>query len=128
PGGQPRVMPADAAPQRHRRTAQTVPGRTAHRLADRIQRTGNGSDNADHADVMRLFDVLEDALEPAWRRGASPVMRLEAAIDQLDSDERSRIEESAGRLSVRLLLPTGLCFLPSFIIVGVIPAIASFLL
>ncbi|MBW3093030.1 hypothetical protein KIH79_08870 [Bifidobacterium sp. 82T10] len=83
---------------------------------------------ANNAVYGRLFDVLEEALEPAWRRGVSPIARLDAAADQLDADERSRIEEAAGRLSVRLLLPTGLCFLPAFIIVGVVPAIASFLL
>nr|WP_081892317.1 type II secretion system F family protein [Bifidobacterium biavatii] len=98
--------------------------------------TGNGSNGirasrakrANDAAYGRLFDVLEESLEPAWRRGVSPIARLDAAIEQLDADERARIEEAAGRLSVRLLLPTGLCFLPAFIIVGVIPAIASFLL
>ena len=38
------------------------------------------------------------------------------------------MERAAARLSVRLLMPTGLCFLPAFVIVGVLPAIASFLM
>ena len=41
--------------------------------------------------------------------------------------ERSRIEQSAAKLSIRLLLPTGLCMLPAFVAIGVIPAVMSFL-
>ncbi|NEG90034.1 hypothetical protein GFD25_08575 [Bifidobacterium aerophilum] len=73
-----------------------------------------------------VFAMLEEALEPAWRHGTSPVSRLETALEQLDRDERSRIEEASGRLTVRLLMPTGLCFLPAFVFVGVIPSIVSF--
>lgn len=73
-----------------------------------------------------VFAMLEEALEPAWRHGTSPVARLETALEQLDRDERSRIEETSGRLTVRLLMPTGLCFLPAFVFVGVIPSIVSF--
>ena len=55
-------------------------------------------------------------------------MRLESAIEQLDRDERAAIERNAAKLSVKLLMPTGLCFLPAFVLVGVIPAIASFMM
>ena len=53
---------------------------------------------------------------------------LESAIEQLDRDERAAIERNAAKLSVKLLMPTGLCFLPAFVLVGVIPAIASFMM
>ena len=53
-----------------------------------------------------------------------PGVRLESAIEQLDRDERAAIERNAAKLSVKLLMPTGLCFLPAFVLVGVIPAIA----
>ncbi|WP_137655623.1 type II secretion system F family protein [Bifidobacterium moukalabense] len=71
--------------------------------------------------------LVRDAFASSWSNGASPLNRLDAAVEQLDWDERSRIEQSAAALSIRLLLPTGLCFLPAFVVVGVIPAIASFL-
>ncbi|MBW3079091.1 hypothetical protein KIH76_07670 [Bifidobacterium sp. 81T8] len=74
-----------------------------------------------------MLAVLEDSLEPSWNDGVSPVSRLESALDQLDADERTRIEELAGRMTVRLLIPTGLCFLPAFIFIGVIPSIMSFI-
>ena len=43
-----------------------------------------------------------------------------------ESTTQALIEQTAGKLTVRLLLPTGLCFLPAFMFIGVIPAIASF--
>lgn len=82
----------------------------------------------DEGRTAASFRVLSDALEPSWRHGSSPLIRLETAIEQLDKDERSAIEQSAARLSVRLLIPTGLCFLPAFLFVGVIPGIASFVM
>lgn len=75
----------------------------------------------------RCLRLLRDTLDDAWHRGASPVERLEMAIEAVDRDERAAIEQGASRLSVRLLMPTGLCFLPSFIAIGVVPSIVSFL-
>jgi hypothetical protein len=70
--------------------------------------------------------VLRDSLEASWRLGASPLPRIEAVVQQLDSAERNRIESEAAHLSVKLLLPTALCFLPAFVLIGVIPCIAAF--
>lgn len=83
-----------------------------------------GGGAADDAACLRL---LRDALAESWRYGASPSERLRAAMEALDRDERAAIERHASRLSVRLLAPTGLCFLPAFIVIGVIPSIVSFL-
>ena len=33
--------------------------------------------------------------------------------------------KETSRLSVRLLLPVGLCFLPAFICIGIVPTVAS---
>ena len=74
-----------------------------------------------------LCAVVRDAFSSSWSSGSSPVNRLATAIEQLDWDERSRIEQSAAKLSIRLLLPTGLCMLPAFVAIGVIPAVMSFL-
>ncbi|PJM72514.1 hypothetical protein CS006_09735 [Bifidobacterium primatium] len=74
-------------------------------------------------EAMRL---MKSALEPSWKHGVSPLLRIETTIEQIDLDERRSIEESAARLSVRILVPMGLCFLPAFILIGVIPSIAAF--
>lgn len=80
------------------------------------------SDEA-HGATMAL---VHDALADSWAYGSAPMERLEATIAQVDENERSQIEQGASRLSIRLLVPTGLCFLPAFLFIGVIPTIASF--
>lgn len=80
-------------------------------------------DGHEHA----LFELLEESLEPSWRSGVSPVARLEATLERIDADERAHIEQAAGKLSVRLLMPTGLCLLPAFILIGVVPTVVSFM-
>lgn len=59
-------------------------------------------------------------------RGLGAVPRLRAAAEQLDTLERMHIERAASTLSVRLLLPMGLCFLPAFLCIAVVPTIMSF--
>ena len=81
----------------------------------------------DGDDASRLFRALQGALGPSWRQGVPPSARLSAMMEQMDADERARIETATARLSVRLLLPTGLCFLPSFIMIGIVPSIVSFI-
>ena len=72
-----------------------------------------------------VFEIIASALESSWVHGDSPLIRLETTIERLDGDERSAIEQAASRLSVRLLLPSGLCFLPAFVFVGIVPCLAS---
>ena len=90
--------------------------------ADGLDGDGDSGD-----DAIRLFRALRDALGPSWRQGVPPSARLGAMMEQMDADERARIETSTAKLSVRLLLPTGLCFLPSFIMIGIVPSIVSFI-
>lgn len=76
---------------------------------------------------QRAACILCDALEDSWIRGASPVDRLEMTIDKLDADARHELETAAERLTVRLLVPTGLCMLPAFVLIGVVPTLAAFM-
>lgn len=69
---------------------------------------------------------LQQALEPMWTYGAEGVERLSALADELVEEESSNIRTAASSLTVRLLLPLGLCFLPMFIVLAVVPIIASF--
>ena len=81
---------------------------------------------ADASDAADPLTTIGDALESSWTHGDSPVGRLSAAIEQIERETTADIERKAGALTVRLLVPTGLCFLPAFILIGVVPAIASF--
>jgi len=48
-----------------------------------------------------------------------------AELEAILVTARSAAREAAGRLGVRLVLPLGLCFLPAFILIGLVPVILS---
>lgn len=76
--------------------------------------------------VGAVLHTLDDALRSPWQDGSAAVPRLRVAAEQLDTLERMHIERAASTLSVRLLLPMGLCFLPAFLCIAVVPTIMSF--
>lgn len=55
--------------------------------------------------------------------GAPTVELLELTAVQARRRRRAAVEEKAARLSVQMVLPLGLCFLPGFILLGVIPVV-----
>lgn len=68
---------------------------------------------------------LERALRPAWEEGVAPSAALAATADALRRDRDGRAAAAAGRLGVRLVLPLGLCHLPAFVLVGLVPVLVS---
>nr|WP_195969361.1 type II secretion system F family protein [Cellulomonas hominis] len=66
-----------------------------------------------------------DGLEAAWRTGAPAGPALRAAAAELRRTRERAAREAAGRLGVRLVVPLGLCFLPAFVLVGLVPVLAS---
>lgn len=83
--------------------------------------------DSERAATMEALRLIRSALETSWNHGASPVLRLRTTIEQLDKRSQAAIERNAAALSVKLLMPMGLCFLPAFVCIGVIPSIASFM-
>lgn len=69
--------------------------------------------------------AVAEALEPAWIAGASPVPLLRTAADRLRSRRRAETRAAAGRLGVQLVVPLTLCFLPAFVLVGLVPVLIS---
>ncbi|EXF23962.1 secretion system protein [Nesterenkonia sp. AN1] len=59
----------------------------------------------------------------AHATGAPTVELLELTALQARRRRRAAVEEQAARLSVQMVLPLGLCFLPGFILLGVIPVV-----
>ena len=78
------------------------------------------------SDYGQSMQVLADCLEPSWRLGSSPLARIETTMRQLDRHARSVLARVTATITVRLLVPTGLCILPAFVLIGVIPCIAAF--
>lgn len=69
--------------------------------------------------------VLGEVLEPAWADGADPTPLLEQLARSIRANRRTVAKKAAAALSVRLVLPIGLCLLPAFILVGVVPVLVS---
>ncbi|WP_249669537.1 type II secretion system F family protein [Cellulomonas hominis] len=66
-----------------------------------------------------------DGLAASWTTGAAcgPILRASAAA--LRRRRERAAQEAAGRLGVRIVLPLGLCFLPAFVLVGLVPVLLS---
>jgi hypothetical protein len=69
--------------------------------------------------------VLADALEGSWTSGASPAPALRARADRIRRERRRAVRTAAARLSVHLVLPLGACFLPAFVLAGLVPVVLS---
>jgi pilus assembly protein TadC len=68
--------------------------------------------------------VLEEALVHAWEFGAPAAEALRSAREISEREALARAKAEAQRLGVRLVVPLGLCFLPSFILLAVVPLVA----
>lgn len=64
-------------------------------------------------------------LEPSWTTGSAPGPALRGRAGQIRRDRRTRSRAAAGALGVHLVLPLGLCFLPAFVLLGLVPMILS---
>ncbi|HIZ34673.1 MAG TPA: type II secretion system F family protein [Candidatus Ruania gallistercoris] len=76
-------------------------------------------------DTGQECQELRHALEPAWTDGVSPVPLLHQAADTVRARRTARAREAAARLGVRLVLPLGLCLLPAFVLLGLVPVLLS---
>ncbi|GIG40514.1 type II secretion system F family protein [Cellulomonas phragmiteti] len=67
--------------------------------------------------------TLARALRTGWDSGSSPAVALRAAAAGLRRERRARVRTAAGALGVRLTLPLGVCFLPAFVLLGLVPVV-----
>ncbi|MPV38727.1 secretion system protein [Georgenia subflava] len=77
------------------------------------------------AGAPRHLAPLADALEPAWLDGAAPGPLLRQAAGSVRATRHRQAQEAAARLGVRLVLPLGLCFLPAFVLLGLVPVVIA---
>jgi pilus assembly protein TadC len=68
---------------------------------------------------------VADALRATWEDGVPPRAAVRAAAGTLRRERHARALEAAARLGVRLVLPLGLCYLPAFVLVGLVPVVVS---
>ena len=98
-------------------------GRPLRRAAAALQ-LGAGWAQAWSGDGHDL-EVVARALQPAWTDGVAPGPLLRQAAATIRARRGAAAREAAARLGVRLVLPLGLCLLPAFILLGLVPVLLS---
>ena len=106
--------------------AETLNSRPLHAVCQRLQ-MGSGWGSAWSGPAAGTFGELRDALAPAYTGGAPSTALLLSLADAHRLSERRAAERAAGKLSVALVVPLGLCSLPAFICLGIVPILISLL-
>ncbi len=70
---------------------------------------------------------LGRAMVRASRSGASVTDEVVRLADELARTSRATVEERAHSVGVKAAVPLGLCLLPSFVLLGVVPLVVSLL-
>lgn len=125
------VLRTGAAPEEAVRTVvAALPGPAADRLAVVPERLAVGLDPTrvwlDLADDPGLAP-LGRALARSVRSGAPVAAVVSRLAEDLRDDARSQVEERARAVGVRAAVPLGLCLLPSFLLLGIVPLVAGLL-
>nr|WP_246416237.1 type II secretion system F family protein [Nocardioides luti] len=107
-----------------------LPGPAASRLASVSARLALG------LEPVRVWESLADdpelaplgrTLARAQASGASVVPSVERLADDLARQARADVEERARAVGVKAALPLGLCLLPAFLLVGIVPLVVGLL-
>jgi Flp pilus assembly protein TadB len=113
-----------------RMACHALPGPAADRLAGVTDRLELGVDPeqvwmtlAEDPDLA----PLGRALARSHRTGAGVVCIVEQLADELARSARAEVEERARVVGVRAALPLGLCLLPSFLLLGIVPLVVGML-
>lgn len=106
--------------------AEALNSRPLRTVCQRLQ-VGSGWGSAWSGSATGTFGELRDALAPAYTGGAPSTALLLSLADAHRLSERRAAERAAGKLSVALVVPLGLCSLPAFICLGIVPILISLL-
>jgi len=101
-------------------------GPAAHellRLAERHDLALGGADGS----VASWVAALDEALLLARESGVAVAPLLTAAAAQERRRQSAEARAAAARLGVRVVLPTGLCLLPAFVLLAIVPLVLALL-
>jgi len=114
------------------RAAQVVcaalPGPASDRLAGVVTRLRLGVDPEQVWSDLAADPVLAPlgrTLARAESSGASVATAVAGLADDLAARDRAEVEDRARAVGVRAALPLGLCLLPAFLVLGVVPMVAG---
>ncbi|MGA8995500.1 MAG: type II secretion system F family protein, partial [Nocardioidaceae bacterium] len=78
-------------------------------------------DSSRHPELGGLGRAIARAVET----GSSVAEAMQRLADDLRREERSLAEDRARAVGVKAAVPLGLCLLPAFVLVGVVPLVAG---
>ncbi|MCZ4497500.1 MAG: type secretion system protein [Marmoricola sp.] len=106
--------------------AEALPGAVGEELLVTRHRLLLG---VDPVTVWRQLDgpllPLGRSMARAQDSGASVVAAVESLAEELSAGSRQRTEALARTVEVRASAPLGLCFLPAFVVLGVVPMVVG---
>lgn len=108
--------------------SEAMPEPTARVLRAAAASVDLGADPADAwlaTDRTSVHQPMIEALERAHQSGAPAALLLARVADDLRRDRRRTVEVAARSAGVRAVAPLALCFLPAFVLLGVVPVVAS---
>lgn len=118
------AAPVEAVPV----ACAALPGPAAEHLSALTARLGLGVDpGVVWSDVARdpLLAPLGRALARAHSSGSSVVEAVEHLADSLARESRAEAEDLARSVGVRAAVPLGICLLPAFVLIGIVPLAAG---
>jgi type II secretion system (T2SS) protein F len=110
--------------------AAALPGPASRRLAEAVPRLRLGVDPAQvwaGLATDAALGPLGRALARAHRTGAPVVPAVERLSEELARAARAEVEDRARAVGVKAAVPLGLCLLPAFVLIGIVPVVAALL-
>lgn len=107
-----------------------LPGATAARLGVACDRLALGVDPGQVWEQLGsepAMAPLGRALARAHRTGAPVSATVARLADDLAAEARAGVEDRARTVGVRAAVPLGVCLLPSFLLLGIVPLVGSLL-
>ena len=105
-----------------------LPGPAAERLAPVVEQARWGASGAEAWATVAHDEALAPlarAMVRSLASGASVVQTVERIADELERESLARAEDAARRVGVLAAVPLGMCLLPAFLLLGVVPTVAS---
>jgi Flp pilus assembly protein TadB len=113
-----------------RLVCRALPGPATERLQRVVAHLDLGADPGEvWAEVSREPGLapLGRVLARSHATGASVVTAVERLSDELATATRGAVEDRARAVGVKAALPLGLCLLPAFLLIGIVPLVAGLL-
>ncbi len=107
-----------------------LPGAAARRLEPVVEQSRWGAAGVDCWAAVADDEALAPfsrAMVRSQTSGASVVLAVERLADELRRESLARAEDAARRVGVSAAVPLGVCLLPAFLLLGVVPTVASLL-